>query len=131
VIVALNVDDINLFDTPALTFETRKTLKGIFEMKDLGEPGFCSGLQFDYLPQGILINQATYTKRIIKEFNMHNAHPVSTPMELRSLDPDNDTFKKRMENEQVLGPKKPYLSAIGALMYLANQTRPDIAFAVS
>jgi hypothetical protein len=93
VIVALYVDDINLFGTPALISETIKNLKGIFEMKDLGEPSFCLGLQFDYLPQGILINQATYTKRIIKQFNMHNAHLVSTPMELRFLDPDKATFK--------------------------------------
>jgi hypothetical protein len=30
-----------------------------------------------------------------------------------------------------LGPKVPYLSAIGALIYIANCTRPDIAFAVN
>jgi hypothetical protein len=31
----------------------------------------------------------------------------------------------------VLGSEYPYLSVIGALMYLANNTRPDIAFAVN
>jgi hypothetical protein len=31
----------------------------------------------------------------------------------------------------VLGSEYPYLSAIGALMYLANNTRPDIAFTVN
>ena len=35
------------------------------------------------------------------------------------------------EDEEVLGPEVPYLSAIGALMYLTNNTRPDIAFAVN
>ena len=35
------------------------------------------------------------------------------------------------ENEELLGPEVPYLSAIGALMYIANCTRPDIAFAVN
>ena len=31
----------------------------------------------------------------------------------------------------ILGPEVPYLNAIGALMYLAQCTRPDIAFAVN
>lgn len=37
----------------------------------------------------------------------------------------------RDENEEILGPEVPYLNAIGALMYLANCTRPDISFAVN
>ena len=32
---------------------------------------------------------------------------------------------------KLLGPEVPYLSAIGALMYLANYTRLDIAFSVN
>ena len=52
-------------------------------------------------------------------------------MVVRSLDEDKDQFRPRNEDEKVLGPEVPYLSAIGALMYLANCTRPDIAFAVN
>ena len=62
---------------------------------------------------------------------MMKAHPVTTPMVVRSLDIDKDPFRPKSENEDVLGPEVPYLSAIGALMYLANCTRPDIAFAVN
>ncbi|XP_074324386.1 secreted RxLR effector protein 161-like [Apium graveolens] len=53
------------------------------------------------------------------------------PMVVRSLEVENDPFRPRKEDEDPLGPEVPYLSAIGALMYLANNTRPDIAFAVN
>ena len=49
----------------------------------------------------------------------------------RSLDVKKDPFQLQEDDEETLGPKVPYLSAIGALMYLANYTRPDIAFAVN
>lgn len=62
---------------------------------------------------------------------MHKSYPLSTPMELRSLDPEKDMFRRRQEDEPPLGFEKPYLSSVGALMYLANQTKPDIAFVVS
>ena len=62
---------------------------------------------------------------------MDKAHPLSSPMVVRSLDVHNDPFRPREEDEEILGPEVPYLSAIGALMYLTNNTRPDIAFAVN
>ncbi|XP_049394900.1 secreted RxLR effector protein 161-like [Solanum stenotomum] len=52
-------------------------------------------------------------------------------MVVRSLEVSEDPFRPQEENEEPLGPEVPYLSAISALMYLANATRPDIAFSVN
>nr|GEV74384.1 transposase, MuDR, MULE transposase domain protein [Tanacetum cinerariifolium] len=48
-----------------------------------------------------------------------------------SLNVDNDPFRPCEDDEEVLGLEVSYLSAIGALMYLTNCTRPDISFAVN
>nr|KYP48430.1 Retrovirus-related Pol polyprotein from transposon TNT 1-94 [Cajanus cajan] len=52
-------------------------------------------------------------------------------MVVRSLDVNKDPFRPQEKDEEILGPEVPYLSAIGALMYLANYTRLYIAFAVN
>ncbi|KAM6576773.1 hypothetical protein CsatB_028610 [Cannabis sativa] len=75
--------------------------------------------------------QSTYTEKILRRFYMDKSHPLSSPMVVRSLDVEKDHFRPREEYEELLGPEVPYLSAIGALMYLANCTRPDIAFSVN
>ena len=62
---------------------------------------------------------------------MDKANHLSTPMMGRTLNIENDPFKPKEDNEEDLGSEVPYLSAIGALMYLANSTRPDIAFVVN
>ncbi|CAA7051169.1 unnamed protein product [Microthlaspi erraticum] len=49
----------------------------------------------------------------------------------RSLDVNKDPFRLIEDSDEMLGPEVPYMSAIGALMYLANCTRPDIAFATN
>ena len=51
---------------------------------------------------------------------MDKTHPLSSPMIVRSLDVKNDSFRSCENGEELLDPKVPYLSAIGALMYLAN-----------
>ena len=88
-------------------------------------------LQIEHLPNGILVYQSTYTVKVLKQFYMDKAHPLSTPMVGRSLDVKKNPFRPQEEDEETLGPKVPYFSAIGALMYLANCTRPVIAFAVN
>ena len=52
-------------------------------------------------------------------------------MIIRSLDINKDPFLPQEKDEEVLGDETPYHSAIVALMYLANNTRPDICFAIS
>lgn len=44
-----------------------------------------------------------------------------------SLNEKDDPFRPQEENEEIIGTEVPYLSVIGALMYLANNTRLDIA----
>src|SRR5688572_4177408 len=100
-------------------------------MKDLGKTKFCLGLQIEHLKSGIFVHQSNYTEKVLKRFYMDKAHPLSSPMVVRSLNIKDDPFRPHEENEEILGPEVPYLSAIGALMYLANNTRPDIAFSVN
>ena len=62
---------------------------------------------------------------------MDKSYPNKTPMVVRSLEIGKHPFRPRNIGEKMLGPEILYLSVIGALMYLANCTRPNIAFAVN
>jgi hypothetical protein len=62
---------------------------------------------------------------------MDKVYPSKTLMVVRALEKDSDLFRPRQEGEEVLDSEYSYLSAIGALMYLVNNTRADIAFSVN
>jgi hypothetical protein len=130
-IISVYVDDLNIIGNTQDIDEARNHLKTEFEMKDLGKTKFCLGLQLEHLPSGILVHQTAYIQKILEKFNMDKSYPSKTPMVVRSLDVEKDQFRPRDEGEEILGSEVPYLSAVGALMYLANCTRPDIAFAVN
>ena len=131
VILAVYVDDINLFGTPEELTKAATYLKDEFEMKNLGKTKYCFGLQIEHKSNGILIHQSTYVEKVLNQFNMGKAHPLSSPMIVRSLDAKKDPFRPKEENEALLGPEVSYLSVIGALLFLAQCTRPDIAFSVN
>ncbi|XP_047264623.1 uncharacterized protein LOC124896826 [Capsicum annuum] len=131
VILVVYVDDINLIVTLEEVQKAIEYLKKEFEMKDLGKTKLCLGLQIEHLANRIFIHQAAYTQKVLKRFYMDKAYPLSTPMVVRSLDVSKDPFRSLEEGEEILDPEVPYLSTIGALVYLANATRPDIAFSVN
>ena len=131
VIIVVYVDDLNLIGTPEELTRTTNYLKREFEIKDLGKTKFCLGLQIEHFPTAILVHQSAYTKKIVKHFYMNEAHPLTSPMVVHSLDVKNDQFRPCEKGEELLGLEVPYLSAIGALMYLATCTCPDIIFHVN
>ncbi|KAK4394353.1 Copia protein [Sesamum angolense] len=131
VIIAVYVDDLNIIGSLEEIRQAVDYLKSEFEMKDLGTTKYCLGLQFEHTKGGIFIHQSNYIEKVLKRFHMNNAHPLSTPMVVRSFDVNKDPFRPPTHNDEILGPEVLYLSAIGALMYLANNTRPDIAFSVN
>jgi hypothetical protein len=53
------------------------------------------------------------------------------PMVFITLDMNKDQFRPKNEDEELLETKISYLSAIRALMYVKNCTKPDIAIAVN
>ena len=113
VIIAVYVDDLNIIDTRKELLEAVECLQKEFEMKDLGKTKFCLGLQIENLSNGILVDQSTYTEKILKRFYMDNSHPLTTPMVVRSLDINTDPFRPQENDEELLGDETPYLSAIG------------------
>jgi hypothetical protein len=120
-------DDLNIIGNPQDIDEARSHLKAEFEIKDLGQTKFFLGLQLEHLPTRILVYQSAYIQTVFEKFNMDKSYPSKTPMIVWSLELKTDQFRPQDEGEEILGPHYPYLSA----MYLANCTRPDIAFVVN
>jgi hypothetical protein len=125
------VDDLNIISHTKDIDEARNHLKTEFKMKDFCRIKFFLGLQLEHLYTGILIHQSTSVQKILEKFNMDKAYSARTLMVVHALEKDKDPFKPREEGEEVLGQEYLYLSAIGALMYHANNIRPNIAFTVN
>ena len=88
-------------------------------MKDLGKTRYCLSLEIEHCSDGILVHQLNYTQKVLRRFNEDKAKPSSTPMVVRTLDVKRDPFRPKEDEEEILEPEVPYLSAIGALLYLA------------
>ncbi|OAE29464.1 hypothetical protein AXG93_1028s1060 [Marchantia polymorpha subsp. ruderalis] len=77
----------------------------------------------------MLLHQQTYARKLLKKFNMDNANALSAPM-IRRNKTDDDPYRPAEAEEEELDKPK-YLAAVGALLYLATNTQPNINFAVS
>jgi hypothetical protein len=75
---------------------------------------------------GISLGQKDFITAMHKQFNMQNAHDVSTP-----LDPNMKLDLAEDQGENKLNNIKAYQAIVGSLLYAALATLPDISFAVT
>ena len=131
VVVAVYVDDLNLVGTILTYRYAEKLLTDEFEMKLLGRTTYCLGLQISHIPGGaVFLHQTMYTQKLLKRFGMEKSNPLAAPMIGRSKTSD-DPYAPCEEEEEEFSNMNQYLAAVGALLYLSTNTRPDISFAVS
>lgn len=132
IIMPVFMDDITITSKEQSQVKwVKDSLQKVFKLKDLGPTKFILGIQIDYNQEmcTIAFSQHQYIVDILHHFKMTDCTPVHTPMDPGS----GSRLRKYVPN--LLKPVDmstiPYMSAVGALMYLAIDTHPDIMFTVS
>lgn len=121
-IVALYVDDFLILSNDMKEKSRLKyNLGQKFNIKDLGEVKYFLGLNIERTKGQIKINQKPYINNLLRKFNMSQCKTVTTPIEANC----------KLNNVSQELPNVPYQSLIGSLMYLAVNSRPDIAYVIS
>jgi transposase InsO family protein len=131
VIVPVFVDDITLASKSKAKIQMLKALLAKhFKLRDLGASKQLLGVEIlrNRAKGELGLTQRGYARDILARFGLSDCRPVSTPLDpgtrldasLAPSTPAEVAFMRTVD----------YVGAVGALMYLAIVTRPDIAYAV-
>ncbi len=124
-IITVWVDNLLLFATSESLMEKMKAdIRTEWETTDLGEPSKIIGIEITRSSNGIFIGQKAYIESILRREGMERANPVAMP-----LDPGSPLLPNPDGNEG--DQSNSYARVLGELQFVANATRPDIAYAVS
>ncbi|KAG5868571.1 hypothetical protein JTB14_035038 [Gonioctena quinquepunctata] len=103
--------------------EIYEQLKNVFQIHCLGNIKYFLGKQVRRQENGIFnICKLTYKNKIFKTFDMTDAKVSNIPL---------DTGYFKIKEEISLEISEKYRKAIGALLYIAVNTRPDISVSTS
>ena len=125
--IAVHVDDLVLAaKSDKHIADVKKALSEKFEVKDMGELHHFLGTKVLQNKQNgeVWIGQPAYTQTVLRKFNMENAKPVDTPVDISSK-------LVKMNEDSESANQEQFQSAVGSLLYLSTMTRPDITYAVS
>jgi hypothetical protein len=130
VVVPTYVDDCHIISKTKEGIQHLKAeLRKRFKPRDLGLSSWFLGVDIkrDRSTHTITLSQRQYIVDILRDFGMEDCAPVKTPMVpgLRLEKPASPFSAEEVEFMK----DKPYLLAIGKLTWLANGTKPDIAYA--
>lgn len=124
--IVVYVDDLLIVGRKEEMFQSiADELNKHFQLSDLGDLKHYLGIQIERKGNVFYLNQENYIDKILKDVGMQDAKTSEFP-----LDPG--YCKARTDNEQAVMPdSKRYQKLIGALLYIAVNTRPDIAASVT
>ena len=99
----------------------KEQLKARLDIKDLGPIATFLGLDFTDKGDYFSVSQKRYIEELIERFNLTEANPIPHLPAIDKIDMSNDEIDEDL----------PVRSLIGALLFIANMTRPDVSAAVS
>ncbi|OQV11365.1 Integrase core domain-containing protein isoform 2 [Cladophialophora immunda] len=125
VVIILYVDDLALFAADKKAIEKAKTeLLASYKLRDLGDLQAFVGIQVLRLPGKVFIYQQDYCNVILERFGYQDSRSVKTPF-------DDKVVLVPRQDQCPQATLKRFQEMNGSVAWLANQTRPDIAYAHS
>ena len=129
-VVVVHVDDILAHAIDQATMDRFAAELGQkFKLKDMGDAGYYMGRHItrNRKARELKLDQYLYVESIVKRFDVKKATKISAASGVPTLskadEPKNSEEKEEMR-------EFPYREAMGALMWTATMTRPDIACTV-
>ena len=123
--IIVHVDDMLITSASKLLIKTTaEKLEKEFSLTNLGELSSYVGITAERDPNGIFyIHQRPYIEEIIKKFGLEDAKVSKIPLDTG--------YNKVQSEEEDLADNELYQRLIGALLYLAVNSRPDISASIS
>ncbi|SAM63164.1 uncharacterized protein UBRO_21039 [Ustilago bromivora] len=128
IILAVYVDDLLVIGaTSSRVKSVRQKLSSVFSITDQGNISHIIGMnvKYNHKVQTLSIDQSGYIEGTLEKFSMSDAWTVLSPA---------------IETINVMGPRqgdianaeeiRHYTSLVGSLLWIAQATHPDIAFAI-
>ena len=125
--ILIHVDDILVFSpTESRANNVIRLLGDEFNVVSLGDCKSYLGLEIsrDHTAKTLSMKQASYIKKLLSKYGMDECNEVSTPA-------DTSGTKEQMESTTADEDNRRYMEILGSLLYVANNSRPDISYAVS
>lgn len=123
--IAVYVDDLIIVCKSEKEHEAIfKNLNSHFKVTSLGDITHFLGIHVIRSQDGVSLNQKAYIQKLLTRFGLQDAKSSKIP-----LDPG--YIQSKEEETERLPNNHQFASLIGGLLYIAVNTRPDIAVAVS
>ena len=127
IVLATHVDDIlGATNSEKLRTKLEEVLRENYEITSAGVPKMHCGMEIIVVGDKMIqVSQEAYIAEKLKEFGMMDCKGNDYPMETGCI------LKSASEKETMDSDRLPYRELVGAILFAANKTRPDISFATN